>query len=469
MNKRTATTTSLLVLVCLGSAAALTYRYWLPPVREYFGSMQSESERVKNGEILSDESAGRSSNRLREAVPSESNDPDNSLFLSPEAQQNIGLTTAVVKPQDFTRTVAVPAVVVERPGHSQIEITSPMTGIINDIFIQEGLSKQPGDNLLSLRLTHEDVVAAQRDFLRFLQERDVIQREIDRLKKIGTDIIPERRVIEQQYQYDKVEASIKALQQSLVLHGLTSEQVETIARTRDVLKEISIQAPEHEKGVRPQEVQPVYHVQQIAVNRGQSVNAGQKLGTLADHSLLFVEGQAFEEDAKRLIQAMNSGQKLTVVPVSGKSGQASDLKLLFVADHVEQNSRALNFYLLLPNQRVDRSGDVSNVSAFLSWKFRPGQRMEIQLPTDETWQDQLVLPPEAVAVEGPNAFVFEDHGDHFDQLEVRVLYRDKNRVVIEDDGTLAGKHLAMSGAYEMHLALKNRSGDGVDAHHGHSH
>ena len=491
MKKKIATIASIVVLICASVAAVLTYNRWLPPVREYFVSLQTSADNDEADDHAShdeaddhashdeaddhashdehDHASDDAHDHASHDEPDDVPDEEGSLHLSPEARQNIGLTTAVVSKSGFTRTVSVPAVVVERPGHSQIEITAPMTGVINSIFIQEGLSKQPADELFKLRLTHEDVVSSQRDYLKFLQERDVIQREIDRLKKIGSDIIPERRVIEQQYLYDKVEASIKALQQSLILHGLTADQVETIAKNRDVLKEINILAPEFETGQAKNGASPAYHVQEISVNRGQSVIAGQKLGTLADHSLLFVEGQAFEEDAKRLINAINSGQSLKVIPVSGKTGQASELKLLFVADHVDQQSRALNFYLLLPNKRVDQSGSVSDGSVFLSWKFRPGQRMEVQLPTDQSWQEQVVLPPEAVAIEGPNAFVFEQHGDHFDRVEVHVLYRDKNAVVVEDQGNLVGSTLAMSGAYEMHLALKNQAGSGVDPHAGHNH
>ena len=493
MKKKIATTASLVVLIGASAAAALTYNRWLPPVREYFVSLQTGADKNEADDHASDDPHDHASDDAHDHAADDAHDhaaddahdhaaddahdhaadeaPDeeSSLHLSPEARQNIGLTTAVVSKSGFTRTVSVPAVVVERPGHSQIEITAPMTGVINSISIQEGLSKQPGAELFKLRLTHEDVVSSQRDYLKFLQERDVIQREIDRLKKIGNDIIPERRVIEQQYLHDKAEASIKALQQSLILHGLTPEQVDAIAKTRDVLKEISVLAPEFETGQTENGANSAYHVQEISVNRGQSVVAGQKLGALADHSLLFVEGQAFEEDAKRLINAINSGQSLKVIPVSGKPGQARDLKLLFVADHVDQQSRALNFYLLLPNKRVDQSGNVSDGSTFLSWKFRPGQRMEVQLPTDQSWQEQVVLPPEAVAIEGPSAFVFEQHGDHFDRVEVHVLYRDKNAVVVEDRGNLVGSTLAMSGAYEMHLALKNQAGGGVDPHAGHSH
>ena len=236
MKKKIATIASIVVLICASVAAVLTYNRWLPPVREYFVSLQTSADNDEADDHAShdeaddhashDEADDHASHDAHDHASDDAHDhashdePDDvpdeegSLHLSPEARQNIGLTTAVVSKSGFTRTVSVPAVVVERPGHSQIEITAPMTGLINSIFIQEGLSKQPGDELFKLRLTHEDVVSSQRDYLKFLQERDVIQREIDRLKKIGSDIIPERRVIEQQYLYDKVEASIKALQQS---------------------------------------------------------------------------------------------------------------------------------------------------------------------------------------------------------------------------------------------------------------
>ncbi len=475
MKNKIATTVSIVVLVGVAVAAASTYDRWLPPVREYVSSFRSvaDSDDDHGSDEAHDHGSDEAHDHGSDEAPDHGSDnthaDDESLYLSLEARQNIGLTTAVVSKSGYTRTVGVPAIVAERPGHSQIEITAPMTGLVNKIFIQEGLSKQPDDKLFQLRLTHEDVVASQRDYLKFLQERDVIQREINRLEKIGSDVIPERRVIEQQYLHDKVEASIKALQQSLILHGLTEDQVNTIGTSRDVLKEISILAPEFEMNSVEMDARPVFHVQEISVNRGQSVVAGQKLGTLADHSLLFVKGQAFEEDAKGLVQAMNADKKLTVVAASGKAGQVLELKLLFVADHVDQESRSLDFYMLLPNKRVDQSEAHAGASSFLSWKYRPGQRMEVQLPTDQSWQDQIVLPAEAVAMDGPNAYVFEQHGDHFDRLEVRVLYRDKNEVVIEDSGQLVGRTLATSGAYEMHLALKNQADGGIDPHAGHSH
>ena len=70
---------------------------------------------------------------------------------------------------------------------------------------------------------------------------------------------------------------------------------------------------------------------------------------------------------------------------------------------------------------------------------------------------------------GFDVAVFEQDGDHFHRVGVHVLYQDKDAVVIENDGSLTGATLAMSGAYQMQLAIKNKLGGGVDLHAGHSH
>ena len=95
--------------------------------------------------------------------------------------------------------------------------------------------------------------------------------------------------------------------------------------------------------------------------------------------------------------------------------------------------------------------------------------MRVKIPAAETWKNQIVLPPEALAIEWPEAFVFEQNGDHFDRIPVHILFRDRDVVVIENDGSLARSTLAMSGAYQMYLAMKNKSGGGVDPHAGHGH
>ncbi len=444
------------VLIVASVAAYFTQDQWMPHARDFLAVIQNKKDSKEVEPATATTGAGT-----------------DTLTLSPVAWKNIGLTVATIEPTDFVKVVSVPAIVVERTGRSQTEITAPMTGVVTQVYPLERQVIQPGVPLFDLRLTHEDVVTAQSDFLTQLQNLDVINREMARLQNISEGVVPGKRIVEQEYERDKATGSLAALRQSLLLHGLSEQQIVNIEQTRNVLRNVTVVAPpfadNHDHTQSDLEHQ--YHVQSIGVNRGQSVIAGQLLGVLADHCLLYVQGQAFEGDATRLADASRQGSTVTVVPVSGSDSPDDVLSLIVqsVSDQIDQNSRALKFYLLLPNKLADREDSPASEKSFVKWKYRPGQRMEVLIPTSDKLINKIVLPPDAVVIEGPNAFVFEQNGDNFDRIDVHVLFRDKNSVVLENDGNLVGSSVAMSGAYQMHLALKNQSGGAIDPHAGHNH
>jgi hypothetical protein len=95
--------------------------------------------------------------------------------------------------------------------------------------------------------------------------------------------------------------------------------------------------------------------------------------------------------------------------------------------------------------------------------------MELRVPV-ERWTDRIVLPVDVVVEESTETYVYRQNGDHFDRVAVHVEYRDRDLVVISHNGSLVpGDVVAAKGAYQMHLALKNKAGGGVDPHAGHSH
>ncbi len=451
--KRWKTIVWLVVLISIGVAGTVTFAQWKPYADRFIAYIQN-----KDLEPNEDEEAAAD-------APSET--PD-TLTLSPQAWKNIGLVTDSVMPSDFVKVVSVPAIVVERPGRSQIHISAPMTGIVTQVFPLERQAIEPGEPLFTLRLTHEDVITAQSEFVTKLQSLDVIKKELARLEGIK-DVIPGKMIVQQEYKRDEVKSSLAAIRQSLLLHGMSKEQVANIEKTRELLRDITVVAAPYAKNHERSEVKHQYHVQQVHVSRGQSVQAGDVLGRLGDHCLLYVEGKAFEDDANRLMEAAENGQTIQVAPVSSETSEIAvlDLAVQSVADQVDTKSRALKFYLLLPNQM--KTGASENGQQFVSWKYRPGQRMEARIPTSELMKNKIVLPPNAVVIDGPNAFVFEQNGDNFDRIDVHVLFRDKDVVVLENDGQLVGSVIALNGAYEMHLALKNQSGGAIDPHAGHNH
>jgi hypothetical protein len=95
--------------------------------------------------------------------------------------------------------------------------------------------------------------------------------------------------------------------------------------------------------------------------------------------------------------------------------------------------------------------------------------MELRVPV-ERWTDRIVLPVEAAVEEVAEIYVYRQNGDHFDQVPVHVEFRDREFIVIANNGSLfPGDVVAGRGAYQIHLALQNKAGGGVDPHAGHQH
>jgi multidrug efflux pump subunit AcrA (membrane-fusion protein) len=324
--------------------------------------------------------------------------------------------------------------------------------------------------MFKLRLTDDELVTVQREYLRTAESLNVLNHEIARLKALGEGVVAGRRILEQEYEKQKLEASLLAEQQALVVHGISQDQVEEILKKHQLLRDFLVRAPDHFHSGDLCQSEHLFHVQSLPVSQGQQVSTGQDLAVLADHCQLYVEGRAFEDDATGLREAARNGWEITanLLPGNGLASAAAGLKLLYLADRIDPESRAFRFYLQLPNEVVlDQTADDGR--RYLEWHYKPGQRMQLAVPV-QRWEQQLVLPVTAVVDEGGEVYVYRQNGGQFDRVSVHVVYRDQNSAVVENNGSLfPGDIVAGQGAYQMHLALKNKSAGGVDPHAGHNH
>lgn len=447
------------VVVSLVGGLSFVFRnQWLPHARAFItSSVSSSHESGDETHIVDDAHVGH--------------DEGNSLELSPQARKNIGLTTTQVTLQLFDKTVSVPALVVERPGRSQVEVTAPLGGRVTRVYPIQGEAVMPGQPLFDLRLTHEELVDAQSELLRSAEEVDVVRREIERLDSVSIPgAIPGKTKRQREYELQKLQAIINSQRQSLELHGLTGGQVEDILTTRKLLQGVTVSAPPHIPDGHAGEADHPFHVQRLAVKPGQYVEAGSSLCVLADHHELFIEGRAFEQDIEALHRSANEGWNVSATSDTGSQERKriDGLQIFHLADVVETESRAFHFYVRLPNQIVRDVTDEAG-HRFVSWRFKPGQRMQVQVPV-ERWKNRFVLPVDAVVKEGADYFVFMQNGDHFDRRPVHVEYRDQFNVVVANDGSLfEGDLVALTAAHQMQMALKKKSGGGPDPHAGHNH
>jgi multidrug efflux pump subunit AcrA (membrane-fusion protein) len=232
----------------------------------------------------------------------------------------------------------------------------------------------------------------------------------------------------------------------------------------------------------------IYEFEELKVHLGEQVQAGQLLCQLANHTELYIEGRAFEQDAPLVQRAMEhawpvraqfleTGSKDPTSAASMASRSAASpgeqhLKILYLSNKVDPATRTFPFYIPLLNEFAQVTGE--NGKTYLLWRYRPGQRVRLSVQVGQVQDAQakgvFVLPTEAVARDGPETYVFLQSGDLFKRRPVHVLHEAPGHVVIANDGSInVGNYLAQNGAAQLLRALKAQASGGGHGHHHHGH
>ncbi|MFN4261735.1 MAG: efflux RND transporter periplasmic adaptor subunit [Gemmataceae bacterium] len=415
-----------------------------------------------------------------EAAAPAPHDEKDSVRLSEQAVQALGVLNQPIRVQPYWKTIEVPGMVVDRPGFSDRGVTAPVAGTVAQVHAFPGDTLRPGDRLFTLRLVSEYVQNAQSELFKTARELQLNREQVQRLSAVvAGGAVSHARLIELENQERRLRAAMQALRHDLLARGLTTPQVDGVQEGQFVTEVTVVAPPPHpEQATLIAESVDIqlsslsanppltYEVQELRVELGQQVQAGQALAVLANHQALYIEGRAFKSEAAWVAHAARHGWPVQV-EFGTDAGDWEPLEHAFVVrsigNVVDPESRTLPFYLPLVNQwhSYERDGQT-----FLTWRFRPGQRVRLYVPI-ERLDNAIVLPAEAVVREGVEAYVFRQNGDQFDRKPVRVLYEDRRQVALAQDGDIfPGLIVAHNGAAALQRALKasQASGSGGGGH-----
>ncbi|MFO0796086.1 MAG: efflux RND transporter periplasmic adaptor subunit [Gemmataceae bacterium] len=459
---------TLVVLGAAGYAAYLTQDRWVPFVFPAKAAKPADGHggHAEGGEGHDGHDHGARGDRVT---------------LSEQAQKNLGLDVDQLTPQEYWRTILIPGVVVDRPGETDRGVTSKVAGVVTAINARPGNTVKAGESLFTLQLASEFLQSAQTDLAKTAKELDYATLERDRISNLvkkGTTA--ETELLKQQSVVDRLATQLYGARRQLQVFGLTPMQVTKVEKG-EVITEVTIPAPAPTVTKGEGSPAPVlFEVQELKVNLGDQVTAGQTLCLLANHQKLFVEGRAFRSEADALAAA---AERKTPVKaefadeVAGAWPQQPPLTIHHLANQVDSATRTFGFYLPLENlpRTFERDG-----KTHFAWRYRPGQRVRLYLPVEKlvtlapdgkTEMLPFVLPAGAVAREGGEAFVFVQSGDSFRRKPVRVLYADRSDVVVANDGSVTEvEYVVRNQAAALNRAVKAQSaGGGGDPHAGHSH
>ncbi|QDV78387.1 efflux RND transporter periplasmic adaptor subunit [Botrimarina mediterranea] len=405
--------------------------------------------------------------------------PTSKVIVSDRAQANLGLTANTLQTGLFWRTVTVPGMIVDRPGMSDREVVAPATGTISDLFHIPGDLVQPGDKLFTLKLASESLQQAQIELFKANENIKLAQARRDRLANAGEGI-PGSRIIEIESEIARLRVAAQGYRQELSSRGLSPDIINDVA-AGELLSELSIVAPPLAAlpgGAAASENPLGYELQQLLVERGEQVQAGQTLCHLSNHQSLAIEGRAFRDEASLLERSVREGWP---VEVDFQEENPTDwptvdreIAIRYIANTIDPATRTFGFMLPLENQHklIDHDDRTR-----LLWRYRPGQKVRLRVRV-ERLDGVFVLPADALVMEGAEAFVFTQNVNTFEKVEVRVLHRDRDQVVLASDGALAtyakgGQQktlaaVAQTAAAQLNRMTKTSSNDLPEGYHIHA-
>lgn len=411
----------LAVVAAAASAGYLTHETWAPWLRP-----REQPPAAAAG----DEAAG----------------PLEKVLVSDQAQKNLGLTAAQLKATSFWKTLQVPGVVADLPGRSDRGVVAPAAGVVARIARVPGDTVRPGERLFTLKLMSESLHQAQVDLFKATQDIELEQTK--RKRMAASSSTPEARIVEVDNQITRLQVAVRAYRRELLNRGLSAGQIEEAARG-EFASEVSVFAPAPGREAAPlaaalvartagpaSRPAPAFEVQELKVELGQTVQAGQTLCLLANHQALAVEGRAFRDEVPLLERTVKERWPVEIDFQEGPAASwpplAQTFRIRHLANTLDPATRTFTFQVPLENQS---RAVVDGRRTHLLWRYRPGQKVRILVRT-ERLDNVFVLPADAVARDGPEAFVFTQNANTFERRPVRVLVHERDRAVVANDGSL---------------------------------
>ena len=199
-------------------------------------------------------------------------DPEQ-VWLSPQAQKNLGLVAEPVTPREYWRTALVPGVVVDRHGESDRGVTSKVAGVVTAIRARPGDAVRAGDPLFTLQLASEFLQAAQVDLAKAAGELAITTRRRDKLAEARAELVAEASRTEAENAVTRASTQVRALRRQLQAFGLTPDQADR-AEKGVAVTELTVAAPAHPDAKPGSTADAVYEVQELKVHLGEQVQAG---------------------------------------------------------------------------------------------------------------------------------------------------------------------------------------------------
>jgi cobalt-zinc-cadmium efflux system membrane fusion protein len=314
--------------------------------------------------------------------------PDVTITLSRDAVQRAGIEVATVGAVGSSSRLRVPAVV-QPNAYKAVLVTPVASGRVTRVLVALGQRVTRGQPLVDIYSA--DLVEAQTRYLSARAELDAHERELRRTEKLVEIGAASRRELEQVHaQHTAATATIESTRSRLSLLGLSEPQMTRLTPSADVRATMTVAAPV--SGV----------VTERHANTGLNVDPSTPLFTVVDLATVWIVGDVYERDFRRVKLGSAASITTTVYPDLVLDGRVS-----YIGPQVNPDTRTAEVRVEVNNRRGDlRLGMYAEMDI-----GEPGQKA------------RTVVPRTAVQMVGDRTVVYvvnPKRPDRFVEREIQV-------------------------------------------------
>jgi len=278
-------------------------------------------------------------------------------------QQLIGVRTSPVTYETFDRTVRTIGIVALDETRMS-EVHSRIAGWIEETFVDfQYQHVQKGDPLFTLY--SPELVATQEEYLLALRGLATLGASSFQSAAFGAEDL------------------VRAARRRLELWDITPEQIEQLEEAREPFRAMTIYSP------------VTGHVMSRNAFPGQRVTPETMLYEIADHSVVWVKADVYENEIAWVQQGQRAVMHVQALPGREFTGQVT-----FIDPHVSPQTRTLTVRLEFQNPNLT---------------LKPGMYADVELGA--SMGRRLMVPESAVLPTGRRSVVFVSHGDG--RMEIR--------------------------------------------------
>ena len=353
------------------------------------------------------------------------------LKLSVEERKNVGLKTIAADLRGIEQVIKVAGVVRPHPDR-EAQVSSRVSGKVAGLFSQVGDVVKRGQRLVDVQSA--EMQKTQVELLQAENKLTLVKAELDRIQAlVDSKIAARKELIAAQNQYQAVQNEIHGLEQQLIILGLSESAVKKI-RTEKAIATFPVVAP----------IGGVIAERNVVL--GETVEPSKVIFKVLDPSVVFVEGDAFEESLRELKPGQNVRIRLASYPEEVFAGKISRFSPM-----IDPQKRTLRLAV-----------EVANASG----KLKPNLFSEMSIVVGGGGE-VLSIPLEAViTTEGENFVFVEDKGS-FRRADVVLGARDDRYVEVKK-GLLPGDKVVTDGKQQIYTKSLMARGGGT-ALGGHTH